>query len=52
LYLKELWTEIDKSTDKLFFIKWQDPGTQTTEWHLIQIDSDKTDPQIAKQLGK
>jgi hypothetical protein len=21
LYLKELWTEIDKSTDKLFFIK-------------------------------
>jgi hypothetical protein len=51
-YLKELWNEIQASTDKLFFIKRQDPRTQQTEWHLIQIDPDETDPQKAKRLGE
>jgi hypothetical protein len=51
-YLRELWTEINESTDKLFFIKRQDPGNQQKDWHLIQIDEDETDPQKAKRLGE
>jgi hypothetical protein len=51
-YLRELWKEINASTDKLFFIKRQDPGNQQADWHLIQIDEDETDPQKAKRLGE
>ena len=50
-YLHKLWTEINASTDKLFFIKRQYPGKQQQDLHLIQIDPDKTDPQKAKRLG-
>ena len=51
-YLKELWTEITLSTDKLFFLQRREPGKQQADWHLIQIDLDETDPQKAKQLGE
>jgi hypothetical protein len=47
-----LWTEINTSADKLFFIKKQEPGKHSTDWHLVQVDLDETDPQRAKRLGE
>jgi hypothetical protein len=51
-YLRELWKDINTSTNKCFFIKCQNPGKQQADWHLLQIDLDETDPLKVKQLGE
>eukprot|EP00956_Cyclotella_meneghiniana_P028882 scaffold68484_cov41-Cyclotella_meneghiniana.AAC.4 len=40
----KLASKIVGSTDRLFFVSWQHPGTNRREWHLVQLQLDSSLP--------
>jgi hypothetical protein len=50
-YLRQLWTDTETSTDRLFFIRRLDPGNSRAQWHLVQVDMDETNQRHAKTQG-
>jgi hypothetical protein len=50
--LQRLWKKVKKSKDKLFFIQPLEPGKTIADWHLVQVDLDKTGPIQAKKIGQ
>jgi hypothetical protein len=49
--LRQLYDTIMNSTNRLTFIRHRMPPTNPPEWHLVQIDLDATNPQLAKTVG-
>jgi len=49
--LSKLYDALVKSRDKLGFIRHRMPATDALRWHLVQIDTDATDPRLAKTVG-
>jgi outer membrane biosynthesis protein TonB len=50
-YLRQLWQDTSNSTDRLFFLRRQDPGNTRAQWHLVQADLDETSHRQAKAYG-
>jgi hypothetical protein len=51
-YLTILCREIEQSHNKLFCIQRHDTSRLHPEWHLVQIDLDETNPQLAQHPGE
>jgi hypothetical protein len=53
-FLRELWNDMQESTDKLFLIKRHEENKRHSkaEWHLVQIDLDETNNRQARKIGE
>jgi hypothetical protein len=51
-WLKELWTEINASVDKLMIVKRKSKPTEREGWHLVQVDLDETNERQARKMGE
>jgi hypothetical protein len=51
-FLKDLWHDINVSVDKLYIVRRQDKARGPADWHLIQVDLDKTNARQARKVGE
>jgi hypothetical protein len=53
-FLKELWKDIQDSTNKLFIIQRPDERNRQApaSWHLAQVDAEETNNRQAKRIGE
>jgi len=50
--LAQLWTQMETSQDKLYFIQEKDTGEMTATWYLVQVDIEETKRKRAQQIGE